>query len=81
MRLAMRESRRVGEVSTALGRARTHPVDQSRIYSVVAQVPLLTSDVWEHAYCIDYRNERARYIDAFWSLVDWGFVDRASDGQ
>lgn len=45
------------------------------------RVPLLTCDVWEHAYYIDYRNERARYVDAFWRLVDWGFVDRAFDHQ
>ena len=36
--------------------------------------PLLTCDVWEHAYYIDYRNARARYVEAFWQLVDWGFV-------
>jgi superoxide dismutase, Fe-Mn family len=32
---------------------------------------LLTCDVWEHAYYLDYRNERARYVDAFWKIVDW----------
>lgn len=37
--------------------------------------PLLTCDVWEHAYYIDYRNARADYLQGFWELVDWTFVD------
>jgi len=38
--------------------------------------PLLTCDVWEHAYYIDYRNGRAKYLEAFWKLVNWEFADR-----
>jgi superoxide dismutase, Fe-Mn family len=35
---------------------------------------LLTCDVWEHAYYIDYRNVRANYIENFWKIINWDFV-------
>jgi len=40
------------------------------------QTPLLTCDVWEHAYYIDYRNARAKYVESFWNLVNWEFVNQ-----
>lgn len=38
------------------------------------KTPLLTCDVWEHAYYIDYRNARPSYVEKFWDLVNWDFV-------
>jgi Fe-Mn family superoxide dismutase len=38
------------------------------------QKAILTCDVWEHAYYIDYRNARANYVEAFWKVVNWRFA-------
>jgi len=42
--------------------------------------PILTCDVWEHAYYIDYRNARPKYVEAFFKLVNWDFAARNLDG-
>ena len=37
---------------------------------------LLALDVWEHAYYIDYRNNRSKYVDIFWDIVNWDFAQK-----
>jgi Fe-Mn family superoxide dismutase len=43
---------------------------------VEGKKPLLTCDVWEHAYYIDYRNNRAAYLESFWKVINWKFVEK-----
>lgn len=37
--------------------------------------PIMTCDVWEHAYYLDYQNNRDGYVEAYWSLVNWSFIE------
>jgi Fe-Mn family superoxide dismutase len=37
---------------------------------------ILVLDVWEHAYYLDYKNDRAKYVENFWSIVNWDEVNK-----
>ncbi len=43
------------------------------------QTPLLTCDVWEHAYYLDHKNARPKYLEQYWALVNWEFVEKNLD--
>lgn len=39
-------------------------------------IPLLTCDLWEHAYYLDYQNRRSDYVEAFWKLINWELIEK-----
>jgi len=61
-------------VKTKQGKLEVMSTSNANTPMTEGKTPMLTCDVWEHAYYIDYKNARPTYIDHFWALVNWEFV-------
>jgi len=57
------------------GRLSIDPMKDAHTPVAEGKCPLLTLDVWEHAYYIDHRNQRPKFIEGFWDIINWDFVD------
>jgi Fe-Mn family superoxide dismutase len=67
-------------ISDASGALRIVTTANANTPAREGQTALLTCDVWEHAYYIDHRNDRAAYLKSFWPLVNWDFVAANLEG-
>lgn len=66
---------------TRRGKLRVQPMPNADTPMVFGETALLACDVWEHAYYLDYQQDRAQYLERFWSLINWEFVERNLDGE
>ena len=62
--------------SDSSGKLEIMPLSNADTPLKYSKIPILTLDVWEHAYYIDYRNERPRFIEQFKDVINWGFAEK-----
>lgn len=60
----------------AAGKLEIIPMKDAHTPLTEAKKPILTLDVWEHAYYIDYRNARPKFVESFWEMVNWDFANK-----
>lgn len=56
------------------GRLLIMQVEKHNLLSIHGFKPVLVNDVWEHAYYLDYKNDRGAYLEAWWNVVNWNDV-------
>lgn len=52
-----------------------HQVEKHNLYGITGLQAILVNDVWEHAYYLDYKNDRGSYVESFWKIVNWEYVE------